>query len=147
MLLQYHRREADVIATVAGVYDEAYGGTGNWTMNVAFAARSGLTGFVAYLRDLDHARRFLAGGMPLALSIAWEPGTLAGAPLPSSAGHIVVLRGFDASGDPIVNDPAAAPVRRTYRRDEFSRAWLAHGGVAYVLIRGDVRAAAALANA
>ena len=147
MILRYFGREADVIETAAAVHDTAYGGTGNWTMNVAHAARAGLGGFVAYLRGLDHARRFVEAGIPLALSIAWREGALADAPLPASKGHIVVLRGFDPLGNPIVNDPAAHPVRRTYDRAEFARAWLDHGGIAYVIAADNIAGAAALANA
>jgi hypothetical protein len=49
----------------------------------------------------------------------------------------MVIRGFTAAGDVIVNDPAAARprgVRRTYDRGQFENAWIpATGGVVYVM--------------
>ena len=51
-----------------------------------------------------------------------------------------MVRGFTASGDVIVNDPAAgsnAAVPRVYERDEFSGAWFQNpnssGGIAYLV--------------
>ena len=62
---------------------------------------------------------------------------LSGAPIASSSGHLLVLAGFDAQGNPMVNDPAAPSdqsVQRTYRRAQFERLWLARsGGTAYVI--------------
>lgn len=133
MLLGFHGREVTVPAVAAAVFDEAYGGTGNWAFNAAYASGFGLRAVVAYLRDFEHARALLARGLPLALSYAWEPGELAGAPLERSAGHLAVLRGFDGAGDPLVNDPAHPQIRTRYRRDQLERAWLRHGGTAYVV--------------
>jgi hypothetical protein len=137
MLLGANEIGVDVPQTAAATFDDAYHGTGNWAFNVAYASRFGLRAFVAYLRDLAHARAFLTAGVPLALSIAWEKGELDDPPLPESDGHIVVLRGFDANGDPIVNDPAQVTIRVTYPRAQFERLWLAHGGVAYVIAPHD----------
>jgi len=144
MLLQFRGLRAEVAATAAAVYDAAFDGTGNWAFNVAHAAARGLVGCVAYLRDLGSAERLLAAGVPLALSLAWESGTLPGAPLPRSAGHLVVLRGFSANGDALVHDPAHPAVRTSYPRAAFARAWLGHGGIAYVLAH-DARPLALLA--
>jgi hypothetical protein len=48
-----------------------------------------------------------------------------------------VLVGFDRSGRPIVNDPAArsnGAVRRTYPRATLERLWLQHsGGTVYLI--------------
>jgi hypothetical protein len=137
MLLGYSGVGVDVPQAAAATYDQAYHGTGNWAFNVAYASRFGLRTFVAYLRDLAHARRFLAEGVPLALSLSWNKGELDDPPLPESDGHIVVLRGFDERGDPIVNDPAQVTIRVTYPRSQFQRLWLAHGGVAYVIASPD----------
>lgn len=133
MLLRARGIDAEVTEIARATYDDAYGGAGNWTFNVAHASRFGLRAFVAYLRDMTHARAFLAAGVPLALTIAWTEGELDGAPLPSTDGHVVVLRGVDAAGDPIVNDPAHPGIRTSYRRAQFERAWLGHGGIAYVI--------------
>jgi hypothetical protein len=133
MLLGYRGLFFDVAAVADGVRDAAYGGTGNWTFNVAFAGTFGLRGVVAYLSDLAAAERFIAARVPLALSIAWRTGELPGAPLPQSDGHLVVLRGFDDAGDPLLNDPAQPEIGVRYPRAAFERAWLEHGGVAYVV--------------
>lgn len=137
MLLAAHGIGIEVSEVAAATYDDAYHGTGNWAFNVALAGRFGLRGFVAFLRDLTHARQFLAEGVPLALSFSWKEGELYHAPLEESDGHIAVLRGFDEQGDPIVNDPAQATIRVTYPREEFQKLWLAHGGVAYVVAPAD----------
>lgn len=137
MLLGAHSIDIDVGQAAAATYDRAYHGTGNWAFNVAYASRFGLRAFVAFLRDLAHARMFLAAGVPLALSITWTKGELDDAPLPESEGHLVVLVGFDANGDPIVNDPAQPTIRVTYPRAQFQRVWLGHGGIAYVIAPPD----------
>jgi hypothetical protein len=133
MLLGYRGLYFDVAVVADAVRDAAYGGTGNWTFNVAFAGTFGLRGVVAYLSDLAQAERFIAARVPLALSIAWRTGELPGAPLAQSDGHLVVLRGFDDAGDPLLNDPAQPEIGVRYPRADFERAWLEHGGVAYVV--------------
>ena len=87
----------------------------------------------AYLRDLVTVEAFIAAGLPVALSISWQGDDLPGAPLARSDGHILVVRGFDARGDVIVNDPAQPAVRHVYPRAAFARCWLDHGGVALLV--------------
>jgi hypothetical protein len=132
MLLRYHGVDVNVRETAAGVTDERYGGTGNWAFNAAYAGRFGLRGVVAYLAGLDHAGAFLAAGLPVALSIAWNHGELVGAPLPTSDGHLIVLRGLEP-GFAIVNDPAQPGVAVRYDRASLDRVFRAHGGVAYLV--------------
>lgn len=71
------------------------------------------------------------------MSIAWKKGELAGAPITSSSGHLVVLIGFDNTGYPIVNDPAASTnqdVQRTYVRAQLESVWLRYsGGTVYLI--------------
>ena len=95
MLLRYHGVEAAVPAVARGVYDAAYGGTGNWSFNAAYAGARGLRGVVAYLRGIDHVAAFVDAGLPVAISIAWNPGELPGAPLEHSDGHLLVVRGVE----------------------------------------------------
>jgi hypothetical protein len=121
---------ASVDEVAASIYDAAYKGTGNWAFAVAYAGTRGLAGAAAYLRDLVNVERFIAAGLPLALSISWNAGSLPGAPLERSDGHLMVVRGLEANGDVIVNDPAQPAVRHVYERAAFERAWLGHGGVA-----------------
>jgi hypothetical protein len=118
-------------------YDYRYRGTGNWSFNTAVGANRVSDAFVTRLRDLRMAERFVRAGIPLAVSIRFGRGQLTGAPISSTAGHLAVLSGFTAAGDPIVMDPAAprnSTVRRTYDRAQFERAWISgSGGMAYVL--------------
>ena len=128
--------EPRVRAAVEGVYDWVYDGDGNWPFNTAYAATRGLEAWVTRLRSLADAEPWIAAGVPVAISYSWDPGTLGGAPVRSSAGHLGVLVGFDEHGDPVVNDPAGkdGAVRRTYRRAELENAWVAHsGGTAYLM--------------
>jgi peptidase C39-like protein len=133
MVLAFHGHTLDIATIAAGVFDSGYGGAGNWAFNIAFAGRLGLRAADAYLADLRHAATFIEAGLPLVLSITWRAGSLPGAPLERSAGHLVVLRGFDANGDVLVNDPAQPGVAACYPRDAFEAAWLGHGGVAYLV--------------
>ena len=118
-------------------YDYEYDGAGNWPFNTAYAASRTGHAFVTRLRSLREAERFIVAGIPLVASIAFGPGELTGAPISSTAGHLLVIVGFTPSGDVVVNDPAASSrsgVRRTYDRGEFEDAWVpASGGTVYVI--------------
>jgi hypothetical protein len=127
--------EPRVRAAVAGVYDWIYDGHGNWPFNTAYAATRGLEAMVVRMGSLADAEPWITAGVPVGVSYAWKPGELTGAPVRTSEGHLGVLVGFDANGDPVVNDPAGKgdAVRRTYRRAEFENVWVAHsGGTAYL---------------
>ncbi|WP_460712179.1 peptidase C39 family protein [Nocardioides dilutus] len=118
-------------------YDAAYEGTGNWVFNTAFAASLAGDAFVTRLPDLRAAEKYIAAGIPLVASLSFGSGELTGAPISSSAGHLLVIVGFTATGDVVVNDPASrsrSGVRRTYDRAELEAAWLGgSGGVVYVI--------------
>jgi hypothetical protein len=118
-------------------YDHGYDGTGNWSFNAAYAARLVGRADVERLPDLRAVERLVADGVPVVISIAFASGQLTGAPISASDGHLLVVVGFTADGDVVVNDPAAdspAGVRRTYDRAQLERAWLsASTGTAYVL--------------
>ncbi|CAA9359425.1 MAG: hypothetical protein AVDCRST_MAG36-2514 [uncultured Nocardioidaceae bacterium] len=133
--------DAVVDHTARMVFDHGYDGTGNWAFNTAYAATLvGGDSYVTRLRDLREAEDHIAAGVPLILSIAFRRNQLTGAPISTSNGHLLVLAGFEADGDVVVNDPAApsnATVRRVYDRAEFERLWLgASGGTAYVVRNG-----------
>ncbi len=119
-------------------YDTAYGGTGNWPFNTAYASRFGLAARVLQLGSLNDAERYVLAGVPLVASISHPPGALPGfLNNDGTNGHLLVIIGFTASGDVIANDPAAlsdATVRRVYGREAFERAWIGgSGGVVYVI--------------
>lgn len=133
MLNAYHGLDYDVTATARAVFDRAYNGTGNWSFNVAFSGSLGLRAAVVYLRNLDHAQRFIEAGLPLAISYSWSGEELPGAPLDHSDGHLAVLRGFTDNGDCAMNDPAAPNIRVVYPRSAIERIWQRNKGVAYAV--------------
>lgn len=129
--------EPRVRAAVEGVYDWLYDGHGNWPFNTAYAATHELEGYVARFTSFAQAEEWIAAGVPVVVSLAWGLGELTGAPLPSSNGHLMVLVGFDAGGNPVVNDPAMPTddsVQRSYIREEFETLWLKHtSGTVYLI--------------
>ncbi|MFC6695076.1 peptidase C39 family protein [Nocardioides daphniae] len=128
--------DAVVDWTAMQTYDHGYRGTGNWAFNAAHAGSHLRRTYVTRLADLRAAEPFIKAGTPLIVSVAFAKGGLRGAPISSTAGHLMVLVGFTAKGDVVVNDPAAssnAGVRRTYDRAQFEKAWLTKsGGLTYV---------------
>jgi hypothetical protein len=121
---------------VRGVYDYDYRGTGNWAFNTAYAGQFGMAGFVTKLRSLAEAEAFIARGVPLVLSLSFHERQITGLAY-STRGHLLVLAGFAANGDPVLNDPAAPSsslVRKTVNRFELETAWLTSSdGVACVI--------------
>jgi hypothetical protein len=133
-------RDERVHAAVAGVYDRVFDGHGNWSFNAAYAGASGYEARVARFRSLARLEPYIAAGLPVVLSVSWdaEKGRpLANAPVERSRGHLTLLVGFDAQGNPVMNEPAASPhdeAGRTYLRREFEARWLeASGGAAYLI--------------
>lgn len=121
------------------LYDYSYGGTGNWPFNTAYAGARGLRSFVTRLRTMNEAEQMVAAGIPVICDVVFSSSQLTGAGY-STNGHLLVVVGFTASGDVVVNDPAShlvasdAQVRTTYRRAEFENVWLGRtGGVAYIM--------------
>ncbi|HEX5917730.1 MAG TPA: peptidase C39 family protein [Nocardioides sp.] len=130
--------DAVVDHTARMVYDHGYRGTGNWAFNTAYAATlAGGDSYVTRMRDLREAEDHIVAGVPLIVSVAFGRNQLAGAPISASNGHLLVVVGFEADGDVVVNDPAGATnaeVRRVYDRAQFERIWIAaSGGTAYVV--------------
>jgi hypothetical protein len=147
MVLAYWRGdtgpcEPRVRHAVAGVYDWVYDGHGNWPFNTAYAAAQTVgdtpfEGYVAYFTSLEDTEKWVAAGVPVVTSIAWGKGELTNSTVDSTNGHLLIVVGFDAAGNVIVNDPAApedATVRRTYLRSEFEALWQAASGGAVYLI-------------
>lgn len=121
------------------VFDYAYDGAGNWPFNTAYAGTRGLDAFVTRLRSLTEAEQFIKAGIPLIASLSFKKGDLPGAGYGTN-GHLMVIVGFDAAGNVVVNDPASHliasndQVRFTYDRQAFENAWVPHsGGLVYVI--------------
>ncbi|WP_299518513.1 peptidase C39 family protein [uncultured Serinicoccus sp.] len=137
MVLAYWGTSVTVPRAAARTYDYTYRGHGNWPFNTAWASTHGLDAYVTRMGSLAQLEEWISAGVPVVISIAWKRGELRGAPIPSSNGHVIVVRGFDRNGDVIVNDPAAstdARVRLVYRRAELFTVWLKYsGGTAYLI--------------
>jgi hypothetical protein len=137
------RRDSEVDWAAIHTWDTAYEGTGNWPFNTAYASHYGLDGSVRQYATLRDVEAWIKRGVPIVASIAWnnedaDPSNdLAGAALPKSGGHLMVVRGFTAAGEVLAADPAAPDntmVRRTYQRAQFERNWLRSGsGTTYVI--------------
>ncbi|HET7173601.1 MAG TPA: C39 family peptidase [Nocardioidaceae bacterium] len=136
----------------ANTFDYNYDGAGNWPFNAAYAARwtaadgAPLVGFVTRLRSLTEAEQFIKAGIPLVVSVSFKKNELTGAGY-STGGHLLVIVGFTASGDVVVNDPASHliasddAVRTVYNRAQFENVWIPSdrsGGIAYVIRPADV---------
>jgi hypothetical protein len=123
-------------------WDYTYEGAGNWPFNAAYASTFGLESFVTRLRSLAEAEKFVAAGIPLVFSINFEAEEMPEAGYETD-GHLVVLRGFTADGDPILNDPHGATndaVRVVYTRENFERVWqTSTDGLTYVYHPKDVK--------
>lgn len=116
-------------------WDFAYDGAGNWPFNAAYAHTYGLDAFITRLRSLAEVERFVAAGIPVIVSLSWKLGDLPEAGYETN-GHLLVIVGFTADGDPVLNDPAANSndnVRSIYTRENFEKVWQeSTGGVSYV---------------
>jgi hypothetical protein len=107
------------------MYDKDYDGTGNWPFNTAYAATYGLKAHVTRLHSLAELETYIKRGIPVITSQSFLSSELDGAGYGTS-GHIMVVVGFTATGDVIVNDPAASSnerVRNVYKRAQFETIW------------------------
>lgn len=133
-----------VVHAARSVFDYNYGGAGNWSFNVAYAATFEMTGFVTRLRSLAEAELFIAAGIPLVATVSFTRDRLDGAGY-DTEGHLLTIVGFDEAGNVISNDPASHrlpsndEVRTIYDREQFEKVWLGSaGGVVYVIHPPDV---------
>lgn len=106
MILGFWKRPIGVLEATRATFDPAYNGFGNWPLNTAYVATQGLQGLVTRMGSLRDAEAYRSQGFPLAVSVRFKAGELPGTPLSRSNGHLLVLRGFNARGNPVVNDPA-----------------------------------------
>jgi hypothetical protein len=137
MVLAYWGVDKPVVENALAVYDAENEIFGNWGRAVARAGELGMDGWLTRFRNWDRVKAEIAAGQPVIASIRFKAGTFPSAVLPSTGGHLIVIRGFNAAGDVIVNDPASKERGNgaVYRADELARAWFDHGGVGYVIRR------------
>ncbi len=126
-----------VPSTARAVFDPNWPGTGNWPFNTAFAGSlPGMRGYVTRLCGVSEIEDWIADGIPVALSISYS--ALKGIPKERADGHIVVCIGFDASGNPIINDPGSLfEMRKTFPRENLIKAWVTSQNTAYLIYPED----------
>lgn len=125
MALRARGLEADPLEVAAAVLDPWADLYGNWTRLAAEASFRGLAAWVERgggpVRLVEHLRR----GAFAILSVRWVEGELTGAPIASSAGHLILAVGADAEGvhvlDPAFRDPEVQVVR--YPWQDLVRCW------------------------
>jgi len=132
-ILKRPELDHDVPEVQKGVFDVAWEGTGNWPFNMAYAAsQPGMTAYVSRFRDLRDLEEWIGSGVPVATSVSYA--LLKGKPNKEpNDGHLVVLVGFNANGDPVFNDPGRNVVRMTYKRADFERAWASSRNTVYLV--------------
>lgn len=138
MVLNYYGQNKRVVDVAQAVRDRGNGIFGNWPLNTAYAGQLGFEAYVDRFYSADQLRATLASAIPPIISIRFQPGELSNSPIPSTTGHLIVVRGFTADGNIVVNDPiapSASEVRRVYKRAELENIWLRAGGVVYVVRR------------
>ena len=136
MVLRGYGRSIELLEASAQAFDPNTNLYGVWPYALRLAGAYGHLGAVEAVADWDTAQQVLEQGYPLVASIRFRRDALPGAPLQSTAGHLVVLHGA-APDCVVVNDPAApqvATVPRTYASGAFSSAWLQYRGAAYILL-------------
>ena len=136
MLLRHFEKPIHWLDFVAACRDGATGMYGVWPLGIHAASRQGCIGAVEVFDDWEAAAQLLDAGLPFVASIRYPKGSLPGAPIAASAGHLVVVHGMDEENIHVL-DPAAPTVdevARTYPASAFSSAWLQHRGAAYILL-------------
>jgi len=135
MVLAYHGHEVSLATLAARTRHHPTRLFGVWPANMQSAATYGLSATCVYCNSLERIGALIDYGIPVPTSISYRRGQLPGAPIPSSAGHVLVVRGF-SEAHAWVNDPAAKTpdqVPRSYELEDFSRAWKRHHRVIYLL--------------
>lgn len=128
--------EVDPLQTAESVYDDKAAIYGNWTFNTAYACRMGADAFVTRFQRLSQLKDFLKKDSLVLASIAYNRAELTGAAVKQTAGHLVLICGWQDSKIKVA-DPAAGEtidVIRYYDAEEFARAWLVRKrGLAYIV--------------
>lgn len=131
-----HRPELDhdVPEVESKVWDVVYKGAGNWPFNTAyFGSFEGLQACVSRFTCIEDVERLTKAGIPVVCSV--NLAMLQGKPKTKDGGHLVIVVGFQDDGTPIFNDPAFKDgVRKTYKREDFERAWCFSDRTVYLMV-------------
>jgi len=119
-----------------GVYDSRAQIYGNWTFNTAYAYQCGLDACVTQFKRLSQLRNYVSTDSLVVATIGYGAGELTDAAIAQTAGHLVVICGWNNNLVQVA-DPAASQsdeVIRFYHAAEFARVWLLNkGGMAYLV--------------
>jgi hypothetical protein len=120
-------------------YDSRHDIFGNWPRNIQAAYALGVPGYLTRFSQWSDVYNTLDAGTPLIVSIQAKKGELRGAPYSETGGHLIVVRGYDAAGDLLINDPASgeeAKGRLVYKREDLQKVWMERTlGTTYVLTK------------
>lgn len=133
MVLNYYKYDLPTREIADLAYDSLNVIYGNWPYIAAVAGELGLKSYVTRFPDWRGVEEQIAAGHPVIISIRFAANQLMNSPIKSTAGHIIVVRGFTEDGQIICNDPAAYTKERgqvIYDREQLRRAW--SNGVAIV---------------
>ena len=136
---QLHRPELDhsVPEVAAAVNDPAYGGTGNWPFNAAYAgALPGMRAYVTRFDDVSELEAWIAAGIPPILSVSSD--LINDRHSGPDNGHLIVCVGFTPEGDVVANDPGVSvkrgeSPRRIYPRQRVIDAWKKSKNTVYLI--------------
>ncbi len=122
MIIQSYDKTVDTYQFALRTKDPYWNLFGVWPRVVQHASEYGLKGTVTRYRSWNSAYKVLKEGGRIAMSI--------GPPL--YKGHLVMLAGFDNSGNPIVHDPAKRlGYSKVYDKRDISESWFNKGGISY----------------
>ena len=138
MVLAYRGVDAPIIEVAKRAHDANEDIYGNWPRNIQAAYALGVPGYLTRIDRWETVERCFHAGQPIIASIITSPGELVNAPYAKTAGHLIVLRGFDGRGGVYVNDPAspeAASGQLVYSIADLTNVWMYRtGGTAYILL-------------
>lgn len=137
MALDHIGIKAQLLPLIDITYDNRADLCGNWFLNTAGAGTYGAYAFCARINSLEKVKKMVESGVPVCASISFSEGELTNSPIPKSAGHFILIKGFTAAGDIIANESAAPcteTVERIYKREEIFNIWLKRKrGMCYII--------------
>lgn len=129
MVLRSYNIEVEPLSFALDTYDPYWGIFGVWPRVVQHAAEYGLDGAVTRYRSWSEAREVLAAGGRVVMSVGY--------PLYPN-GHLIMLAGFDAQGNPLSHDPAKSNgYGYKHNKTLLSQSWFNKGGIAYTFYHPD----------
>ncbi len=129
MIIKSFGKDVDAYDFALKTLDPYWDLFGVWPRAVTHASEYGLKGSVTRYRTWSDAFDVLQNGGRIAMSVG----------LPLYSGHLIMLAGFDANGNPIVHDPAkSSGYAYTFNKYDLSASWFNKGGISYTLYEDDI---------